>query len=248
MSIIRLLCFNIHGGYDLKGRRDLRRVHELMDTLDIDIGVFQEMETRPSYGGTEEDIDILAGLSRSYHLPGPTLKEGEGWYGNLIISRFPIIRAQVHNLETIKVLEPRNAVDALIETPHGKIRIIGTHLSLSSLVRWFEIRNLIKLVDEVEEEAKNPVLFMGDINEWRWPSKLLRHLDNLMTPIPSGKTFPAFLPLFRLDRVWCGEPALDVTAQTLTGPHARYLSDHLPVLIEIRGLEKISSQKSKESL
>src|SRR5688572_31492177 len=130
MTLIRFLSFNIHGGYSLDGRRDLQRVHALLEEMNIDVAVFQEMETRPSYGGTAADIDILAGAARPHHLPGPSMKEDLGWYGNLIVSRYPIVRALAHNLETHPALEPRNAVDALVETPLGNIRVIGTHLSL----------------------------------------------------------------------------------------------------------------------
>lgn len=242
MNTLRILCFNIHGGYDTKGNRDLRRLHTLMEKLEIDIGVFQEMETRPSRGGKAQDVDILAGPERPHHLPGPTMKEGKGWYGNLIVSRYPIIRALVHDLEKKhQVLEPRNAVDALIEAPQGRLRIIGTHLSLTSIMRWWEINNLIKLVNAVEDEAKCPVFFMGDFNEWFWSSKLINHLDKLMKPLSCGKTFPSRWPIFRLDRVWCDEPyykkgmemQLDASARVLTEPEVRTLSDHLPVLIEI---------------
>jgi endonuclease/exonuclease/phosphatase family metal-dependent hydrolase len=240
MSLLRFLCFNIHGGYDRYGRRDLKRVHTLMDRYNIDIGVFQEMETRPSRGGTSEDIDLLAGQDRPYHLPGPTLKEGLGWYGNLLVSRYPIIRARVHDLENKPVMEPRNALDALIETPYRTIRVIGTHLSLSSVVRWGELNNLMKLADKADvknyETEKPPVFFMGDINEWRWPWKLLQHLDNIMTPVPCGKTFPSFFPLFRLDRVWCDGPSIKASARVLKDPDVCYLSDHLPVLVEVSDL------------
>ncbi|MFP4387174.1 MAG: endonuclease/exonuclease/phosphatase family protein [Alphaproteobacteria bacterium] len=243
MSMLRLLTFNIRGGYDLRGQRDLRRVHALMDEYDVDIGVFQEMETRPSNGGTADDIDLLAGPERPYHLPGPTLKEGLGWYGNLLVSRYPIGRAIVHDLETQKtrpVSEPRNAVDALIKTPHGPVRVIGTHLSLSSVVRWWELNNLMKLADQVDvknhETEKPPVFFMGDINEWRWPSKLLQHLDEIMTPLPCGKTFPSFFLLFRLDRAWSDGPGVKASARVLKGRNICRLSDHLPVLVEVSDL------------
>lgn len=236
MSTLRLLSFNIHGGYSLKGERDLHKIHQLLENLEIDIAVFQEVETRPSHGGSPADIDILAGLERPYHLPGPALKEGKGWYGNLIVSRYPITRAQVHNLETTKILEPRNAVDATIDSPIGKLRVIGTHLSLTAMVRWTEVNNLIRLVDEVEEEEKYPLFFMGDFNEWSWSSKLIDHMDDILYPLSCGKTFPSFFPLFRLDRVWCDEDVVKAKAQVLTGYEARSLSDHLPVLVEIDNL------------
>lgn len=241
MSLLRILSFNIHGGYDLDGKRDLWRVHRLMDKYNIDIGVFQEMETRPSRGGRAEDIDILAGPDRPYHLSGPTLKEEQGWYGNLLVSRYPIAQAIVHDLETRPVLEPRNALDALIETPKKMIRVIGTHLSLSSIVRWWELNNLMDLADSVDvkeyETEKPPVFFMGDINEWRWPSKLLRHLDEIMTALPCGKTFPSCFPLFRLDRAWYDGPGIKASARVLKTRQTRRLSDHLPVLIDIKDLE-----------
>ena len=99
-AALRILSFNIHGGYDRRGKRDLRRVRDLMEAYDIDIGVFQEIETRPSRGGTVDDILTIAGPERPHHLPALTIKEGEGWYGNLIVSRYPIVSGIVHDLET----------------------------------------------------------------------------------------------------------------------------------------------------
>ena len=217
----------------MRRRRDLGRIHSLMNQHDIDIGVFQEIETRISRGGTEKDIENLAGSERPYHLPALTLKEGEGWYGNLIVSRFPILRGLIHDLETSKSFEPRNAVDALVDTPLGLARIIGTHLSLSPFERWSEIRNLVRLIDQVEEAEKNPLFLMGDINEWRKSSRLLRHLDALLTPVPCGNTFPWFHPFFRLDRAWFGHASFNVKSRILNAPETRGLSDHLPVLIEV---------------
>lgn len=233
MSRLRFLCFNIHGGRSMDGKRDLRRVNALLDEYDIDIGVFQEMETRQTCGGRPGDVDLLAGTERPYRLPGKSMVEAEGWYGNLIVSRYPILRSHVHNLETKPSYEPRCAVDALIETPQGKIRVIGTHLSLSPLERLSETRNLIRLVDQVEEAEKNPLFFMGDLNEWRSNSKLLKHLNELFIPLPCKATFPSFYPLLKLDRAWHDTPLLNVMATTLSNKRIRPLSDHLPVMVEV---------------
>lgn len=232
-KLLKILCFNIHGGYDLLRRRDLNRIRQLMDDHHVDIGVFQEMETRLSRGGSLQDLETIAGPDRPHRLPGLTLKEGEGWYGNLMVSRFPILRGLVHSLDTSANYEPRSAIDALIDTPLGAIRLLGTHLSLSPLERWSEVRRLVQVIDEVESREKNPFFLMGDINEWRRSSRLLRHLDELMTPASCGKTFPSPCPLFRLDRVWHSHNQFQVHARVLES-HWR-LSDHLPVLVEVRG-------------
>jgi endonuclease/exonuclease/phosphatase family metal-dependent hydrolase len=233
MNKLRFLSFNIHGGRSLVGQRDVKRVNALMDRLDIDIGVFQEMETRPSRDAGPEDVATLAGAARPHHLAGPSLIEEPGWYGNLIVSRYPILRGLLHNLETNPSLEPRNAVDALIQTPRGKIRVIGTHLSLSPFERWSEARNLIRLIQAVEEEEKNPIFLMGDVNEWQWTSKLLRYLDGVMTPLPARATFPSFLPFLRFDRAWYDAPGLAASACRLAARDIRKLSDHLPLLVEV---------------
>lgn len=230
---IRILCYNIHGGYDRDGRRDLKRLHRLMEDYAIDIGVFQEIETRPSRGGTIEDINTIAGIERPHRLPALTLSEEGGWYGNLIVSRFPILRAVVHDLETTPFLEPRNAADALIETPAFLLRLIGTHLSLSPWERWSEVRNLVRLIDAVEDTEKNPLLLMGDLNEWRPTSRLLKHLNSILTPAPCGATFPSFLPIFKLDRVWSDNLSSPISVDRLKTAHTQKLSDHLPLIIEL---------------
>ncbi|MDB5491811.1 MAG: Endonuclease/exonuclease/phosphatase [Micavibrio sp.] len=231
--MIRILSFNIHGGYDRNGIRDLKRIHAMMQELDIDIGVFQEMETRASRGGALDDIEVLAGPERPHRLPGLAMKEGEGWYGNLIVSRYPLLRSLVHNLGSARSFEPRNAVDALSQTPLGYLRIIGTHLSLTPWERWSEMHNLVTLMDGVEEKEKNPLLLMGDINEWQPRSRLLNHLDKILKPVPCGKSFPSSFPLFRLDRVWHDRCHFPVSARTLADKKSRHFSDHLPVLITL---------------
>lgn len=235
MTPLRILCFNIHGGRSMDGRRDLRRVNAMMDEYHIDIAVFQEMETRTSRGGAEGDVNILAGPDRPYAVAAPNMRLGNGWYGNLIISRYPVIASWTHNLETVFYLEPRNAVDALIDTPLGKIRVIGTHLSLSPFERRSEGRNLLRLINAVEHEEKNPILLVGDMNEWRTNSRLYRHLKEMLIPLEYGPTFPSFGPLFRLDQVW-HDGLMDIRAKVLVDPNIRVLSDHLPVFIEIARL------------
>jgi endonuclease/exonuclease/phosphatase family metal-dependent hydrolase len=233
MPRLRLLSFNIHGGRSRDGKRDLRRVNALLDEYDVDIAVLQEMEMRLSRGARVDDVDLVSGEARPHRLAGPSLTQDDGWYGNLIASRYPIMRSHVHNLETRKELEPRCAVDALIETPYGRLRVIGTHLSLSRWERWSEANNLLKLVDMVEETEKNPLVLMGDLNEWRNRSKLLSHLDRLLIAMPCGPTFPSAYPLLRLDRAWHDAGHLSASATVLKTRPIAALSDHLPVLVEI---------------
>lgn len=230
---IKLMSFNIHGGRARDGLRDIKRIVQLLDEMNIDIAVFQEVETRVSRGGCNEDIQTLAGTSRPHHVISPSIMHHDGWYGNLIVSKYPVIRGLVHNLETTVQYEPRTAVDALIETPLGKIRVIGTHLSLSIFERRSEARNLIRLMNAVEEKEKNQILLMGDINEWQVPSKLLKFLDSHLAPIACRPSFPSWFPILKLDRVWYHGSNLKISAKTLNTKAVSKLSDHLPLVVEI---------------
>lgn len=231
------MTMNIHGGRSNIGDRNIVGINSLMEEFDIDIAVLQEVETRINRGGCNDELAILGGQNRPYHLIAPSIIEPDGWYGNLIISRYPIVRGLVHNLETIPQYEPRNAVDALIETPLGKLRIIGTHLSLSIFERRSEARNLIRLINLVEETERNPIILMGDINEWQIPSVLLKFLNSHLNPLLCRATFPSFLPFLKLDRVWYCSDYLEVSAKTLRNNEVKKLSDHLPIVVTITNIK-----------
>lgn len=234
MAHLRFLTYNIRGGRRLNMRCNLPQVHALMLRLDIDIAVLQEVDTRPSRNRCLADMDILTGDRYPHVLIGKSLEEPDGWYGNIIASRHPITRGLVHNLETGVDYEPRNAVDALIASPYGKLRVIGTHLSLSYLERRSEARNLLRLMRRVDEQEQYPLFLMGDINEWQWRSQLLDFLDTAMTPLPCKPTFPAFAPVFKLDRAWCDiAPPVKVYAHRLAMTGIRTLSDHLPLVVDV---------------
>ena len=237
MTPLRILTFNIHSGRSMFGERDIVRIHDLLEALSVDIAVLQEMDTRPRKGGMPDDVAKLAGEARPYRFAAPTMTEGVGWYGNLIVSRYPILRSSIHSLEKeTDHIEPRNAADVLIETPLGKLRILGTHLSLPASERKIEVPMLIKLVKHVEEEEKNPVFLMGDINEWRKSSRLLKFLGENMIEVKAGATFPAILPLLHLDRVWHDAAHVKAKARVVKEHGVKQMSDHLPVLIEVESL------------
>ncbi len=233
MPSLRMLCYNIRGGRARDGERNLSRIGAMLDRYDIDIAVFQEMETRPSRRGTLHDIDLIAGQGRAHRHYAGSLADIHGWFGNLIVSRYPFLHTLVHNLETSPRYQPRTAADVLADTPLGPLRVIGTHLSLSFLERLREARRLMKMIDQVEQTEKNPLFLMGDINEWRGNVTLIRHLNDIMIPVPVGKTFPAFWPVFRLDRIWHDRPTLKVRAEVLRQKDVAILSDHLPVLVQV---------------
>ena len=76
----------------------------------------------------------------------------------------------------------------------------------------------------------NPVMIaLGDINEWLPIGRPLRWLHGLLGAPPSQRTFPTWLPLLALDRVWVRPRSSLADLRTHTGSPARVASDHYPL-------------------
>src|SRR5205085_1841050 len=68
----------------------------------------------------------------------------DGDYGQLLISRWPITKAEVHDI-SFPEREPRCAIRAEIETPAGALRVVATHLGLSTRERRSQARRLLDI-------------------------------------------------------------------------------------------------------
>ncbi|MDP2132315.1 MAG: endonuclease/exonuclease/phosphatase family protein, partial [Sulfuritalea sp.] len=115
---------------------------------------------------------------------------------------------------------------------------VCVHLSLFARSRR---RQMAALADRIEERvpAGAPLLIAGDFNDWR------NHADDLLAQRlglvevfsaagrrPS-RSFPAALPMFRLDRIY--QRGLQVTAtQLYAGPPWSTISDHAVLSAEFQ--------------
>jgi endonuclease/exonuclease/phosphatase family metal-dependent hydrolase len=76
---------------------------------------------------------------------------------------------------------------------------------------------------------QQPVVVLGDINEWLPISRPLRWLHGLMGKPPRLRTFPVWAPMFALDRVWVRPVGSLLDFSVHRSALSRYASDHFPV-------------------
>ncbi|QDT14794.1 endonuclease/exonuclease/phosphatase family protein [Alienimonas californiensis] len=185
---------------------------------------------------------------------GRTLPGGphRGGYGNLIVSKRPILEAHTVDL-TRGRRKKRGAVVALLETEAGPLRLVNWHLGLLDGERQWQVRRLLshELFEAVGQCVGGalPTLLIGDTNDWR--STLMRGglgdagYQLLTNPARQFRSFPAWLPTAALDRAFgLGLPGEGVTATVCGGPghplgspdaaHAD-ASDHLPLIVDLPG-------------
>jgi endonuclease/exonuclease/phosphatase family metal-dependent hydrolase len=226
---LRVATYNVHACIGTDGQRDIGRVAAVLAELDADIVGLQEVDSRPSRSALAQAPELARRL-RMELVEGPLLLEGEGHYGNALLSRWPLRSLRREALPRI-VGEPRGFIHAAIEHPTGvEWHVLVTHLSLGM---WSRRRQLAAVLHELSTRMPAPAMLLADLNEWNGWARGLSRLRRTVTLLPAPASFPSRRPMLRLDRIalygcrptlpaWTHRTALSIQA-----------SDHLPVLAEI---------------
>jgi endonuclease/exonuclease/phosphatase family metal-dependent hydrolase len=226
--ILRMMTWNIHGALNRNPRFDLSRIIALVSSHAPDVVALQEIDSRRSRGASTADpFDALQAALGAYGVGARSITTADGEYGQMLISRWPIRQAEVHDI-SFQEREPRRAIRCEIDSPWGSIGVIATHLGLSIGERRGQVRSLLGLI------RRSPVrtVVLGDFNDWFWVGSVRKALAAELPGRTRQRTYPARFPMFRFDRIYC-RPACALV-RSYTDASARALSDHLPVIAEIR--------------
>ncbi|HWL05271.1 MAG TPA: endonuclease/exonuclease/phosphatase family protein [Xanthobacteraceae bacterium] len=226
-SFVRVMTWNIHGGVGPDGVFDLARVADLVSRHDPDIVALQEVDSRRCGPADPPPFAFLRGAIRRHGVDAKSITTADGDYGQMLASRWPVVASEIHDI-SYRRNEPRRAIETMIETPGGALRVVATHFGLGFRERRAQARAMVRLA---RNKTDHPMVMMGDFNDWAWPSSLRRALKRELPGWTPQATFPARWPLLGLDRIYC-RPA-DMLKAAFTDPAARLLSDHLPMIADI---------------
>ena len=165
-------------------------------------------------------------------------RPGSPAYGVALLSRFPVRSWEIIRLPALPfqvpriwpgqrrpVLvrdEPRVAVAAAVDTPHGVLTVVTTHLSF---VGGWNVRQLSRLCRALRKH-NGPLVLMGDLNMGLRQATRVTGLSSLGTAM----TFPADRPLRQLDHVLARDlPA----AASGFAAHELPVSDHRALTVDI---------------
>ena len=230
---MRVATYNIHGCVGLDRRRKPERIAEVIKSLEADIVGLQEVEGRQSRSKVDQARHLAGKLGLNL-VEGPLLLEGKGGYGNALLTRYPVL--DVHRrIFQRPGSQTRGLIDAVLDAPKlGPLRVIVTHLEVRDhRIRSTQLREIKHLIDD---GAPGPAVLLGDLNEW-WHRRLaLKALDCTIHFLHSPATFPARLPLLRLDRIavrGLQSTDHDNRARRVESRLTRLASDHLPLVAEL---------------
>jgi len=154
-----------------------------------------------------------------------------GHHGNAVLSHFPIIAQE--NLDiSAHAFESRGLLHCVLQLKRGlpALHCINVHLGLFERGRRWQVHALCERIHEAVPMA-SPLIVAGDFNDWRRRADrtLKEELDLAeVFEVAHGRparTFPAVLPVFRLDRIYARGLSVMATAVHYAYPLQR-LSDH----------------------
>jgi endonuclease/exonuclease/phosphatase family metal-dependent hydrolase len=162
----------------------------------------------------------------------------KGHHGNAVMSKFPIVYYQNHDV-SIAGPEKRGLLHCVLRIPGHEIDVhaICVHLGLAEAHRQQQLELLCEIVrTEVPDAA--PLIVAGDFNDWRrrahemlWREAGLKEV--FVTAYgESAKTFPARFPLLSLDRIYVRNASVHLPVVLPRRPWS-HLSDHAPLAAEI---------------
>jgi endonuclease/exonuclease/phosphatase family metal-dependent hydrolase len=224
---VRLLTWNIHGAVGRNPRFDLARVVDLIDRWQPAIVALQEVDSRRKLPGGENPFTYLQDELGTHGIGAKSITTADGEYGQMLISRWPIAVNEVRDISWPE-REPRRAIKAEIDTPVGRLRVIATHLGLSTRERRSQAATLLELIGQ----SAGPTVVLGDFNDWFWAGSVRAVLSRELPGRTPYRTFPSKWPLLRLDRIYC-RPR-QALLRSFVDPLGRHISDHLPVIADVQ--------------
>lgn len=229
---IRVVTYNIHTCVGVDGRYDPGRIVAVLREIDADIACLQEVGARRGIGRHSDQWAYLGEATGCRVILGTGIRQHRGRFGNAILTRFPIVAARSIDL-TVVGHEPRGAIDADLLIADRVLRVIATHFGLRASERRLQANRLMNLLGETSTASRREagaVLLMGDFNEWRGRSGAIRVFDRRLGPSAAERTFPSWMPVLALDRIYAEGPAVLDEVSVYRSPLARLASDHLPLV------------------
>jgi endonuclease/exonuclease/phosphatase family metal-dependent hydrolase len=251
--------YNIHKGISSFNRRAV--VHDLREQLremQADIVFLQEVVGNNERHSEKHENwpegpqhEFLADEHWPVSAYGKNAVYEHGHHGNAILSRFPITNCEQVDISTNR-LEQRGLLHAEIAVPGQKeaLHCVCVHLGLFGRSRVKQLSAIYERIDALVPRTA-PLIVAGDFNDWRHRAGTpLRELDLQevfkATHGRYARSFPARLPILRLDRIYVR--GLEVnSAEVHRGRAWAKLSDHAALQAELAFSKATPARASKKS-
>lgn len=244
-SPLTVMTVNIHKGFTIFNRKFiLPELRDAVRKVGADVVFLQEVMGGPEKDGSASELpeashyEFLADSIWPQFAYGRNVVYPKGHHGNAVMSKFPIVHYQNHDV-SIAGPEKRGLLHCVLRMPGQAIDVhaICVHLGLAEKHREQQLDLLCRMVrSEVPDNA--PLVVAGDFNDWRRRAHALLEREVGLHEVfvtaygESPKTFPARFPILSLDRIFVRNASVHLPVVLPRRPWS-HLSDHAPLAAEI---------------
>ncbi|HEY5289129.1 MAG TPA: endonuclease/exonuclease/phosphatase family protein [Caulobacteraceae bacterium] len=241
--MFRILTYNVHRCVGADRRLDVDRVAQVIAAEAPDIVALQEVDVgRARTGGVDQAHSLAKRLGMVSRF-NAALTVVEEQYGDAILTALPerLIKAgALPGYARIPRLEPRGALWVSIDLgKRRELQVINTHLGLVPREQQIQAAALAGSAWLGAKARRDPIMLLGDFNATprtvvhRTLTECLRNAHALRPAgEPRAATFPASMPMLRIDHLFVSAGIAVRSVRTASSPLARSASDHLPLVMD----------------
>ena len=187
---LTVLSYNIHHGEGLDRVVDFQRLADVISSGAPDLVSVQEVDRKKRRTGLVDQVYELSRLTDMEAAFSVSVDSEEyGQYGNMVLSRLPILRTKTYPLPG----EPRSLLETEIDlsgvhTGSKYLMFYATHLDLQQYPRLQSVQKIRKIVTFFSGRS---TILAGDLNALL-SSPTLLHLLDFMENTTAGKDLKTF--------------------------------------------------------
>lgn len=238
----RVITFNMCHGDNNNGIIDVLNQSNVIKEYDADLIMLQEVDICTSRSGYNNQLyEFKKNIGFEFSCFGSNIPYKEGWYGNAILSRYPIVSTENYlSNGTEYSKEPKGMLHAEININGKYINVFNTHLPVYDKERIILTESIINMMKR--NSISGDMILGGDLNLGVIPLGNHRYnvekKDSYVEYENIKKIFNC--PNFDVDTWPTGKPVADIDKILYSGEIQLTeikrlnveISDHYPVFAE----------------
>lgn len=235
----RVVTYNVHKCVGIDRRLNPARIVDVLKEIDADLIALQEVLCIQGRKSEDDQAHFIARELGFNYCMGHNRALRGGLYGNLVLSRFPLLGSENHDI-SVAGREERGCLRVDVDLgKESRMHIYNVHLGTSFVERRRQARKLISESILSDANVPGPRVMLGDFNEWTRglvTRVLTEHFrsGDIRLHLRRARTYPGVLPFMHLDHIYFDETLELERAELHRSRAALVASDHLPILADFR--------------